>query len=454
MSIKNYISIIILLLIQFNLSAQKDTAYQTIRQENGEYNAPLIETPADRAFRTKVPSKWMFKMNLAQTVLSSDNRTNSSTLGDGVVPLGFAAEYKLFPGFSIGAYLGMALGFQPKSHFNDQKKWLFSESFSVEGRWYHDMKKRIQKGKGANNFGGRYFALEAGISNNNSLNNTWDDRRIALRYGLQQRFMRNGYFDISIGAGISDPSPILKRPKVFSTDQRVAVGLAAFLPKSKSKVQSGGLCDVLHCQDEQYKMLKINLFNVLNFQSNGDVYNIEFRPNIAFERKIGRSPFSIEVDVETDFSNSKIQYYDGADPNPYSARFTSANWNATGELRWYHSMRKRILNGRSGNNLSGAFFGLQVNRNNLIKNAVSIKSEKVNSIFDNSTITGDYWAGNLVWGIQQRLLDRGFIQFKIGAGSTFGGTNYRYEGQNKPMTKIGRSYELNIIADLKVGFAF
>ena len=222
--------------------------------------------------------------------------------------------------------------------------------------------------------GGRYFALEASISDNNSFTGRWEDRRIALRYGLQQRFMRNGYFDISIGAGITDPSSILRRPKEFSTDQQMAVGLAAFLPKSKSLVQSGGLCDVLHCQDEQYKMLKINLFNLLNFQSNGDIYNIEFRPNIAFEQKIGRLPFSVEVDIETGLNNSKIQYNHPAISNFYYYNFTSADWNATGELRWYYNMRKRILSGRSGNNLSGTFFGLQASRQNLIKNAVSFKN--------------------------------------------------------------------------------
>jgi hypothetical protein len=450
MSIKNYISIIILLLIQFNVSAQKDTAYQTIRQENGEYNAPLVETPADRAFRTKVPSKWMFKMNLAQILNFGNNKQNEYGTSPIGMPIGFGIEYKIFPAFSIGAYYGIILG-SP----SDNNSWLYSSSFVVEGRWYHDMKKRIKKGKSANNFGGRYFALEAGKSNSNVLSGIWDERRIALRYGLQQRFMRNGYFDISIGAGISEQSPIIKNAIAFSTDQRVAVGLAAFLPKSKSMVQSGGLCDVLHCQDEQYKMLKINLFNLLNFQINQNIHSINFQPNIAFEHKIGRSPFSVEVELKTEFNASKIKYSNTLwQPSFDFKGITSTNWNATGELRWYYNMRKQILKGSSGNNLSGSFFGLQLNHRDLIKSTISIKNEQPVRIYSTTFITGDYWTSNLVWGIQQRLLDRGFIQFKIGAGSTFGGHNYRYDGPYRPVTKIGRSNELNIVADLKVGFAF
>lgn len=455
MSIKNYISIIILLLLQTKLSAQKDTVYQTQRQENGEYNAPIIETPSDRAFRTKVPSKLMFKMNLAQTILNNDNRIGFNAIGDGNTPLGLAVEYKLLPAFSIGAYYGMALGFQPKSNFNNQDIWYKSNFITLESRWYHDMKKRIRTGRGANNFGGKYLALEAGIINNYFYNvSGWKNKRIALRYGLQQRFMRNGYFDISVGAGITGPSSLLNQERIFSIDQRVAIGLAAFLPKVKSATQDGGLCDILHCQDEQYNMLKINLFDALNFQSvRGFYHSMKIRPNVAFEHKIGRSPFSIELDLSATHQNFKYKLYSYTTQKDVSYNFRTATWNAMGELRWYYSMRKRILNGRSGNNLSGTFIGLNLNCNNLIKDAIVFKSDNSNLTVV-SNIKGDYWTGNLVWGVQQRVLDRGFIQFKIGAGSTFGGNDYLYNGENQPLTKIKRTNELNLVADLKVGFAF
>jgi hypothetical protein len=89
----------------------------------------------------------------------------------------------------------------------------------------------------------------------------------------------------------------------------------------------------------------------------------------------------------------------------------------------------------------------------LIKSAVSYSSDRPD-IFDFNVVTGDYWASNLVWGIQQRVLDRGFIQFKIGAGSTFGGHDYLYNRTDETLTKTNRRNELNIVADLKVGVAF
>jgi hypothetical protein len=53
------------------------------------------------------------------------------------------------------------------------------------------------------------------------------------------------------------------------------------------------------------------------------------------------------------------------------------------------------------------------------------------------------------------LLDRGFIQFKIGPGIAFGGHNYQFDTENTGYTKSKRSVsELNLVAELKAGFAF
>lgn len=424
MSIKNQLSIFFVLAVQCHLFAQRDTTYQTIRQEDGEYSAPIIETPSDRLFRTQTPSKWMFKLNLAQALISSEN------------DLHIGAEYKISPAFSVGAYYGVGLGYYGIS------RWLNSSSLAVEGRWYHDMKKRINTGRSAGNFGGRYIALEGRMVSTRSSAESWNGGRFTLRYGLQQRLMRKGYFDISFGAGITNQSSISNSSMSFGTDQRVSVGLAAFLPRVKTAPVKNDLCEVLHCQDEQYRMLKINTFGILNFWSTGNDYNFGLRPNIAFEHKIGRSPFSVELDLAASYNRGNYLSFS-------DIRFASANWNATGEVKWYYNMRKRILDGRSGNNLSGAFIGLQLNRNNLIKKAVD-----VSDFFVGNVVSGDYWAGNLVWGIQQRMLERGFIQFKAGAGSTFGGHNYRYEGADGTLTKIGRPNELNVVTELKVGFAF
>ena len=124
MSIKHHISIFFFLAMHFSTIAQRDTAYQTVRQESGEYQTPIIETPSDRLFRSRVPSKWMFKMDMSR-LLALEKQ--DLTLG---------AEYKFAPSFSIGAYLRMRL-------FNTDRDLggrLYPVSLAVESRWYHDMK--------------------------------------------------------------------------------------------------------------------------------------------------------------------------------------------------------------------------------------------------------------------------------------------------------------------------
>lgn len=429
MSIKHPISIFFFLALHFSLFAQRDTAYQTVRQETGEYQAPIVETPSDRLFRSRVPSKWMFKMDMGRFLALEDH------------DLTFGAEYKFAPSFSIGAYYKMRF----LNTDSDRGGWLYPISLAVEGRWYHDMRKRVKAGRSAYNLGGKYLAMEGSILGLGAASPK--NRKIALRYGLQQRLLRYGYFDVSLGAGFTEKTPY--HSNVFGIDQRMSIGLAAFLPKRKGTNLAGNNCDVLHCQDEQFRMFKFDVFNLVDFQTNGDVYFLDLRPNLAFEQKIGRSPFSVELDVEMLYRRGSFNYFNSNNLQ----RIATLDLSATGELRWYYNMRKRMLNGQSGNNLSGTFFGLQLNRTDLLRSDVTLKTGN-DPVIKTDGGTREYWSGNLVWGVQQRLLEHGFIQFKIGAGRTFGGYNYIYQGLDQPLLKVARPNELNLLADLKVGFAF
>lgn len=461
MSIKPFICIILSLVLHWSVLAQKDTTFQTIRQEEGTYTAPVIETPADRLFRTKVPSRLMIKANMSGVFAQILRRTtNYGVYG---TPVNIGAEYKILPAFSIGISYGMGIGEQPyRYNFERDNGWIYSAALTVEGRWYHDMKKRIEKGRSANNFGGKYLALQAHLDNNPTLNNAWESKKIDLRYGLQQRYMRNGYFDASIGAGIGNYFSGVDWSTLFSTDQKFIVGLAAFLPKMKDSTQRGDLCDILHCQDEQNQMLKINLFNVFNVWATPNYHNVRVAPSITFEKKIGRSPFSVEATLEADYisnkNNNYVTTYDlsGSIINisRYTNRYAYGSWYATGELRWYHNMRKRVLQGRSGNNLSGGFLALQIDKGSLIKNSARYTTTDGSSRSVGYLFGLDYWAGNFVIGNQQRLFNEGFFQYKFGMGHTFGGYNYAYGGPDLPLRQERRPGEFQFVADVKIGFAF
>jgi hypothetical protein len=450
MSIKYHISIFFILVMQISLIAQKDTSFQTIRQEIGEYQAPVIETPSDQLFRTKVPTRFAVKSDFAQYTKFYRNTFQSEAILQ-EIPSDIEFEYKCSQAFSVGAVLGYIGGNGFRNMF--KSGWLIS----AEGRWYHDMKKRIKLGQSANNFGGKYLALETLVWGNRTSAELGDNRGISLRYGLQQRVLKYGYFDISLGAGIANSlegnSDNPQSKKVFSIDQNVSFGLGLFDSGWKKEKKKVAMCDIIHCQDEQYSMLKINVFDVFEFLSNGSNYNVNFRPNIAFEQKIGRSPFSVEAELEGNYSDGNSQYLKAAFGALERVHLTSLSWDISTEIRWYYSMRNRILDGRSGNNLSGSFIGFQVSKNNLIENSIRVKTDN-NSTFKGVVMGGNFWARHLIWGVQQRVLERGFIQFKIGAGITTGGNNYVYESADKPLRKRSKLNELDVMADLKVGFAF
>lgn len=453
MSVRYHISLFFILATQFNMIAQKDTSFQTIRQEIGDYQAPVIETPSDRLFYTKVPSRFMGKWNMSDVIAYIANKIQPTSVLNQLPLDDVGIEYKCSPSFSLGGYVHDATRTKRWNQFI-RAGWVVS----AQARWYHDMKKRINSGRSANNFGGRYLALNSSFWDNSSSASFLDNRVITLRYGLQQRVLSRGYFDVSIGAGISNYYSGSTKSTVFSIDQSVSLGIGNFLSgrfrsANKPSNKDGGICEILHCQDEQSKMIKFSLLDLVEFQANGDIYNLQLRPNIAFEQKIGQSPFSIELALDGEYSVDQNQSFSVFDQKNYTNRIASANWNITGEAKWYYSMRKRILSGRSGNNLSGAFIGLQLNRRNFIEDAFNFQTEGPGSL-DDDLVSGDYWSTNLVWGIQQRVLERGFIQFIIGAGSTFGGNDYQYEGPDRQLTKVDRQNELNLVADLKVGFAF
>ena len=85
---------------------------------------------------------------------------------------------------------------------------------TVEPRYYKDLKKRIAQGKSARNFSANYWALPIAWeyrryrntsnkpSDANDVFKNSNNVIVAVAYGAQRRLFRNGYYDISFGAGL------------------------------------------------------------------------------------------------------------------------------------------------------------------------------------------------------------------------------------------------------------
>ncbi|GAB3640276.1 hypothetical protein [Spirosoma arcticum] len=116
-----------------------------------------------------------------------------------------AVERKLIPAVSIQGALATVYSQVSR----------ISEEVSVNGllnlRWYYAQNNRIRKGKSANNFSNQYvmFMANQSLFNQARLKTTGErysrvmTSEIGIGWGVQRRLGRFGYFDYSIGPGVT-----------------------------------------------------------------------------------------------------------------------------------------------------------------------------------------------------------------------------------------------------------
>ena len=431
MKISQLSATVMALLFATTTFAQTDTVFTTLSQENGTLQPQQFMTEHDRAFGAMTPAKWMFKVDVGKTASNLLNK----------------------PGFSIGAEakLGEAVSLDVNYQYAqpiDAPKYLRAfvtpkNRFSTTIRWYYDMKKRIAAGKSAANFSGNYIGFESALSTDELSNDPYPRFDFTAKFGMQRRLLRFGYFDLSYGLGARYvPDKVYARSVwTFSMQPQTAIGLALFTPR-RNNTPVGSACDVLKCFEENRRMFKIDLYNLMkvNEISNRST-SLSISPSFAYEQKIGPSPFSFEISVSGD-GNA----YVSKNPFEAAARVKSNGVSGTGmaELRWYLLQKRRILQGKSGNNLSGAFLGLHA-AYTAGKNRIWYAENDFTGNFNSTSVRG-------VLGLQHRILNHGFVQFKIGAGPRWGTGFSVFNNEIIEDLKFGPQLEL--YTEFKAGLAF
>ena len=404
--------------------AQTDTVFTTLSQENGTLAPQQFMSEYDRAFGTMTHAKWMFKVDLAGTLSQIFDAPGSAA----------EVETKISDAVSIG----MGYQYEPSATgylANPEHQFL------VGVRWYYDMKKRMAAGKSAANFSGNYLGLESAFMTEREREQPkYQSYRFSARWGVQRRLLSSGFFDLSyaLGAKYVPSQPFARKTWLFSLQPRTAIGLARFTPRSKP-ADFGTACDILKCFQESRRMFKIDLYNLIRV---GEIStrskNLSVNPSLAYEQKIGKSPFSVELSIA---GTGGI-----AVTKASTSTFKGKSIDGTGmaELRWYFLQRKRILQGKSGNNLAGVFFGLHA-----AYTTGQTDYEQSNSNYDG---TYNLAATRAIVGIQHRIMDHGFVQFKIGAGQSWRGSKSNLPDGQVIISKNRR--DMDYFAEVKAGFAF
>jgi hypothetical protein len=397
-----------------------DTTFVSVGQESGVLEKQRFMDRYDYVFGTQQRTRLLLKL---------------------AAPTGLGAELKLSPAFSLNASYAPAVGYQPVSAFGSGEV-AYSHNVRGELRWYHHMKRRMARGLSANNMSGDYLSVEYGQVSPQSygegslVRNLANQRTLALRVGLQRRLFRYAFFDFSYGLGVKQYHGAVLRdqPWKLFANPRATLGLALASPNKKTNA-GGGFCDVLRCFREERSMWKIDLYHLFRME---DKDNLSGRLSIAYERKIGASPFSLEV--EANAAASKKEVFESL-ANGYDY-YLLGEWSTSlgGQLRYYYDLRQRVARGKSGNNLSGPYLAAMARGDWYANEYVSRASED-----NRRTVTA-----GLLWGLQYRLFKNGFVDFNFGVGQSFSNENGLENGQSYDR----QNTELSFLANFRAGFAF
>ncbi len=348
--------------------------------------------------------------------------------------------------FTIGIEkkIGKAFSITPTITFNYTNNFeeLNSYNVNLELRYFFEMKKRIKQNLQASNLSGKYISILTGLGSSN----LFDNFSYGIKAGTQKRFLNYGYFDNYFSITISDfnyeqPSPISGTLSDFRTIS-ISTGMDAAIGFGKNyKINEGTKCPILRCHQDRYSGWKINLrrftrLTIANNQFPGDrtITSLFLNPNLSHEQKLFGSMVSMNWDFDSQINFSNSSFYENT-----SFELKYLNLELHGELRYYVGQKKRILQGQSGNNLSGLY--LNIGSIFSIENYESLEvlNGEINLKQNNDRLL-DFAIG---FGYQKEFLRNMYIDLDLGIAKNV------YENNFNP-----RRDDLRLISEIKVGFVF
>lgn len=306
--------------------AQNEAAIPDSAHLNNDTEIQYLN-PWEYAFMMHEETKWVFKAFLD----GSDN--------NGGLKIGF--ETKLMRSFSINIDGGMkAMNYiHPDRDFITNAGSYF---LTLDVRWYYRQKKRIRDKNLSANLSDNYISIGYRFSHldHYSIN----VQQVYTRWGLQRRFLNNGIVDL----GFEFAAFLDKDYNMYQLGNYLNIGLV--YAKDKYKLDREKLCPVLRCYAADSYVFKTNFANFINLFLGENAFRLQFRPEIAFEKKIDQSPFSINTQL------GAYLFYSGISSLSYKQ--FSCRIDALIEGRWYYNLKRRIRKGRTGNGLSANYIAL------------------------------------------------------------------------------------------------
>jgi hypothetical protein len=389
----------------------QDTSSIVFSQETDTVVVQRFIDRYENVFMTKIPTKKILKVGYTATTYKG---------------IGISAifEYKILPFLSLegGIYSRAAREGDGISVYSLARQLNGRNIFASGGaRWYPNMRKRITRQQSANNFTGSYMSLsyESSLA---AIQNGKVRDHFSMSYGFQGRFLNNGFLDFSLGfyylrpfpgwftSGMEAPTTFRVNNLVFAS--RSLIGLAYGDWKRSDR---GPLCEILYCDYLVRQHFKIRLPEV-----NIGIHNQSIRAEIGYERKMGRSPLSLNLSLWNETRTSL-------------GRYSAIEVKTMGEaqLRFYYLQKNQVSKGRASDNLSGLYMGSRL---------AYIWHYQYNS--DYGVFASAKSGAGIMAGYQQRLFDKLYFDALV----SFSGLS-----TDNKFLKV-ESGELN--AKAGIGFAF
>ncbi len=303
-----------------------------------------------------------------------------ATVGDGT-KLGI--EYKLSKAISANLTSSGIFGLFSLIGNNPVN---FNNSLSL--RYYLKHQERIDNGLQGNNLNGTYVELGTAINLPLSFNIYQNP---FIGFGMQSRFLKRGLVDTGVRLSYNGDSNNLNLSTGFS------IGLAFSNDYDLTEIEENK-CAIVRCYDEQFYMIKVPISGLLSLSLSNEFALLNANPSIELEHRLTRVSITMNHELRSSF---ELFHNPNGQVGIVPHNFQEVSYRAG--IRWYVGKKKRIIKGKTSNNLSGFYLG-PIGEFGIAGGKSDLKN----------FAAAEFYSGGFQYGYQTRLLKNLYFNLSFG----------------------------------------
>ena len=155
--------------------------------------------------------KLLFTFLLSSSLFAQEKATDLFNANISVIGIGIQYEKALSDNFTAVGSLDYMGGFRYSysDFYGSDFDYILTTSLSLEGRYYYNFDRRIDKGRNTKNNSGNYIALKGNFipdwltASNGDRLNVNPQGSLTVNYGLKRSFAQNFFYEFYTGLGLA-----------------------------------------------------------------------------------------------------------------------------------------------------------------------------------------------------------------------------------------------------------